>query len=165
MSAGTVLLAVDLQRGFCRGATEVMPRVRDRLAADGSSLLATRFVNSGPMFEQRLGWSSMRGGLDVELDPLIAQRAVRVFDKDGYGAPAELVDYLHSIAPTRIEVFGIDTDSCVLATAIALFDAHLPVVLNGNLSGSTGGERMHRYGLEVAGRMLGYGNLIGREQC
>ena len=60
---------------------------------------------------------------------------------------------------TEIHICGIDTEGCVLKTAVDLFDAGVRPVVLVVACASTGGDELHRIGLRTMRR------LIGERQC
>ena len=86
-------------------------------------------------------------------------------DKHTYSAMTpkftELVD---SHKWTDIAICGIDTDLCVLKTALDAFENSLTPWIVTNASASTGGENSHKSGLTVIGRAIGERHLIMAEE-
>lgn len=112
-----VLLMIDIQPSF---------NPPDWLVRDVSALAATmpsvatveRHDESVTPFEAQLGWKP--GQAD---DSLVA--ADRVFVKHGYAPTPETITHLKALAPERVLVCGVQTETCVLAAGFALFDAGL----------------------------------------
>jgi nicotinamidase-related amidase len=74
--------------------------------------------------------------------------------KSGYGARAPLP--LAALARyDTVWLAGADTDACVLATALGMFDGGGRVVVREDLCWSSGGVALHRAGLAVLRRQLG----------
>ena len=86
---------------------------------------------SATPFKGQLGWHP--AATDRSL-----VRADQVFVKHGYAPSPETVAYLKRLAPQRVLVCGIQTDTCVLAAGFALFDAGLrPTLLTDLTVGSS----------------------------
>lgn len=78
-------------------------------------------------FMRQLGWAPGTG--DAPLIP-----ADRVFVKHGYLPSGDAIAYLRELAPERLLVAGIQTETCVLAAGFALFDAGLQPTLLSDLT-------------------------------
>jgi nicotinamidase-related amidase len=79
----------------------------------------------------------------------------RVVEKTGYSAAAALPTDIMAVF-TDIRIVGMDTDACVLATALGLFDLGLPVTVDTDLVASGGGPDLRAAGLTVLRRQLGH---------
>ena len=155
------LLIVDLQRGFMNDFTHHIPERIARVIERGrhDPLLFTRFVNVPESPYQRfLDWHDVAAPPDTELVPEMVRFVARgrVFEKRGYtGLPEELGAHLREIAAEEVTVVGIDTDMCVLKTAMDTFDLGIrPVVLT-DCCASTLGAAAHLLGLAILSRNIG----------
>jgi len=167
MESHAALLVVDVQRGFVTPDTKHVPtEVRRRIEAargEYAVTIATRFENRpGSPFERLLGWTGMRESADTALCDEVASVVNVVVRKTGYSAlTPQVADILSSLGVGRVDVCGIDTDQCVLATLFALWDAGFEARLIASASGSTGGPEAHAAGLAVARRAIGAGSVVG----
>ena len=55
---------------------------------------------------------------------------------------------------------GVDTDACILTTALALFDFGVQPVIYRDLCASTGGAEMHSAAIDVLNRNIGESNVL-----
>jgi nicotinamidase-related amidase len=130
----SLLLVVDLQNGFVSSATQhLVPRVKCLLSSAGSLPIAfTKFrnVDASP-YVRFLGWKELMSEDECAIVPELAGYPGRVFEKGGYsGLTAELRRHLEEGGFETVYLCGIDTDCCVLATAVQLFERSIrPVVL------------------------------------
>jgi nicotinamidase-related amidase len=158
-------VVVDVQYGFVVPHTaptvptiaEFLRRERHRYAI----VIATRFVNRiGSLYQTERDWSDMICGDEVELLPEVARAADMIISKHGLAPdPRELVPALRREHLQRVDLCGFDTDQCVLATALLLWDqAIVPRVL-ADLCSSSGGREMHEAGLAIARRAIGDRNV------
>jgi nicotinamidase-related amidase len=156
---------VDVQRGFTvpytaptvQAIATFLARERQRYAF----VVATRFVNlRGSLYETERDWHDMMAGEEVELLPEVARAADMVVSKHGLAPdPEELVPALRRHDVQRVDLCGFDTDQCVLATALLLWDrAIVPQVL-AELCSSSGGPEMHEAGLVITRRAIGDRNV------
>lgn len=155
------LVIVDAQVGFINEYTQhVASTIVDltRQAEDRTlPVIATQFINArGSLYRSRLGWDRCgpdTGGTD--LIPGLDHLADRAVVKYGYGARGALADRCGELAVTAPLLVGIDTDSCVLACAVELFDRGIWPRAAAYACASTGGPDAHSAGLMLLARMLG----------
>lgn len=62
--------------------------------------------------------------------------------------------------PKQVYVCGLDTDCCVLATAVGLFEKGIRPIVLVDLCDSTGGTESHKAGLLALKRLIGKKNVI-----
>lgn len=165
-TARTALVIVDLQRGFiAEGGEHLVDAIaayvdahRDRYAL----IIATRFLNQpGSLYETQRDWHAMMSGPPVELVPEIADRAGRILDKSGLAPDRdELWDDLDAEAIERVHLCGMDTDQCVLATALLVWDAGMVPTVLGDLCSSSGGKELHDAARVILRRAIGDRNVV-----
>lgn len=168
--ANSVLLVIDVQRGFVSdGSAHVVPRIAALLArwqtAGGLSVL-TQFVNSPDSpYVRLIGWTALMPGDEQvefapEIEPLAAS-ADMVIQKTGYtGLTPAVREFLASNGVTNVWIVGLDTDSCVLATALSAWEVGLIPWIVTDAVASHAGPDVHRAGLLVAGRNIGVRQLV-----
>jgi nicotinamidase-related amidase len=165
-----VLIVVDAQVGFVTEHSETtMPVIADLLhqwqSAGGASVL-TQFVNAeGSPYVRLIGWSElMPGDAGVELDSRVAplaRHATEVIRKSHYSALTDTVkDLVEAHGWQDIYIAGLDTESCVLATALAAFESDLTPWVVTDAVASHAGPEAHAAGLLVMGRFLGKDRLL-----
>ena len=93
-------------------------------------------------FERQLGWHPPR-------DDVALVEADQVFIKHGYGQSPEALAYLKALAPERVLVCGLQTETCVLAAGFALFDAGLCPTLVTDLTTGSSLDRSGQLGIEL----------------
>jgi nicotinamidase-related amidase len=162
----TALVIVDVQRGFvAEGGGHLVEAIaayldahRDRYAL----IIATRFLNHpGSLYESQRDWRAMMGGSPVELLPEIVDRADRILDKSGLAPHRdELWDALDAEAIERVHLCGLDTDQCVLATALLLWDEEMVPTILADLCASSGGEELHDAARAILRRAIGDRNVV-----
>src|SRR2546423_964847 len=122
------LLVVDVQNGFLNDFTRHIPERVLRLieTREYDPIFFSVFVNeANSVYHRLLDWHACAGEPDTciapELEPLVT--ADNLFYKYGLaGLPKPLASRLREEGVTRIAVAGIDTDMCVLKSAMDLFD-------------------------------------------
>jgi nicotinamidase-related amidase len=165
-STPRALVIVDVQRGFVVPHTaptvpaivRFIERQRDRYAR----VIATRFVNRpGSLYETERDWREMMPGSQAELLPEVARAADAVMPKHGLAPDREkLIATLRDGDVRTVDLCGFDTDQCVLATALLLWDASIVPRVLAELCSSSGGPDMHRAGLAITRRAIGDRNVV-----
>ena len=84
-----------------------------------------------------------------------------VIDKTQYSAytPA-LLNYIKDKQIDQIYLCGLDTDCCVLITAIDLFEHGYDIYVLQDFCASSGGETMHQAGLMIGRRNIGKNRVV-----
>ena len=168
--AGTpALVVVDVQNGFVtEHSAHVVPVIVDlvkRWQAAGRDVVFTRYINhEDSIFERLMGWTKLQESpaIDIvsELQPYVAN-AVAVVDKRVYTL---FTDEGEQLAKDRgwtdVYVCGIDTEVCVLKTAVDAFERDIVPRLVVDASASHSGPEAHNAGLAVAAKMIGARQLV-----
>jgi nicotinamidase-related amidase len=170
--ASDLLLVVDVQNGFVndhsRHAVQSVVEFAGDWVAHGRHVVLTRFINpvDGP-WERLMSWNKMRDSPAIDLVNGLpgAGRLVHVVDKGTYSAvTAPVQEIVEHLGANRILICGIDTDACVLKTAVDVFEqGHIPVVLS-DLCASTGGQAFHAMGIDLITRFIGPDQVVRAEQ-
>jgi nicotinamidase-related amidase len=169
-----VLIVVDVQHGFLRPASQhVVPVIAGLVRqwqAAGRDVVFTRYYNlPDSQFERLIGWTEMRAGDPaVEIVPELRDLAGRaiVIDKHTYSSlTPEVRRYADRQGWTDFYIAGIATESCVLKTAVDVFEAGFTPWLIEDASASHAGPDVHDAGLLVARRFIGAGQIITAAQA
>ena len=110
---------------------------------------------------------------DTELAPELEKMAPpeQVFSKPGYaGLPDALAGVFRDAGIEQVTVVGIDTDMCVLKSAMDIFDMNIQPIVLADCCASTLGAYAHLAGLAILSRNIGppqlrdaeMGNAMGR---
>ena len=124
------------------------------LNCDYALKVATRYANHGdsPLWGRYALTDDMPAS---RLIPDVERTADIVLTKDTYSAAnSKLFALLERCGIDKVDVCGFDTDACVLATVVGLFDAGYDVRVLGDACWSSSGNAAHRQGLDVMRRML-----------
>lgn len=169
MSGKPVLIVVDVQNGFVSDVSRpVVPIIRSlvsRWQRNGGQTVFTRYLNyPGSQFERLIKWSKLQESPETdivaELAPLAAA-ATAIVDKNIYSfftAEGEALVKEHGW--TELYVCGIDTESCVLKTAVDAFERGLTPWVLADASASHSSVRSHEAGLLVTSKFIGQGQII-----
>ena len=154
----TCLVLIDLQKGFLEKETvrflpeKLMGLVRSR---HFDHIVATQFQNTpGSVFQRFLGWDGMMDEKSQAVDSRILPLVERVFVKQGYTCfTEEFCDFIKTEGISCLVFAGVDTDACVLKTALDCFERGIPVLWE--YCGSSGGERIEEAAYQILLRNIG----------
>ena len=158
--SGQTLIVVDVQTGFVNEHTRHVVPVVERLQHGYERIYATRFVNAGASpYRALLDWHRFgKGSTDAKLAFRPAPHAV-IVEKHVYSCVTRsFLDELRQSGTTEVSLCGIDTDACVMTTALDLFQNGIRPVVLAEACASHAGPDYHEAGLKLLAR------LIGREQ-
>jgi len=163
-----VLVVVDVQNGFItEDSAPVVPVIVElvgRWQAIGGEVVFTRYHNyAGSPYERLIGWTEMSHAPDTDLvpelaphvgqSPVVDKRIYSLFTPEG----TQLVDKHRW---TDLYICGIDTESCVLKTAVDAFERDLTPWIVKDACASHAGSESHNAGLLVARRFIGWSQII-----
>lgn len=164
MHEKTALLIIDVQRGFINEHTKEIPSLVEQEQANYDLVWAARleYADDSPFISIRKqsGFTDTDNPEELAFTP---SPNVKTIIKHGYSAvTGELIDDLRTNSITQLDLMGVDTDQCVLATALALFDMGVTPKIIVDRCASTGGLSAHDAGVIVMRRALGNQNMIYR---
>lgn len=165
----SVLVVVDVQNGFITEHSQpVVPVIADlvcRWQAARGDIVFSRYLNyPGSPFERLIGWTKMAHGPETELatelapyinvnTPVIDKFIYTLFTPEG----TRLVD---ERGWTDLYICGIDTEVCVLKTAVDAFEHNLTPWILQDACASHSGPDAHAAGLFIAARFIGANQII-----
>jgi nicotinamidase-related amidase len=164
-----VLVVVDVQNGFITEHSQpVIPIIVNlvrRWQTAGGDVVFSRYLNyAGSPFERLIGWTKMTGSPETELVTELAPYVgphTPVVDKYIYTLfTPEGTQLIEKRAWTDLYVCGIDTDVCVLKTAVDAFERNLTPWILKDACASHAGPEAHAAGLFIAGRLIGTNQII-----
>jgi nicotinamidase-related amidase len=162
-----LLLAVDMQNGFVKAkdTKAVVWRVAElaKLWQErGWPIVCSRFINLPDSNWQRLrDWHELQGEPDTALIPELKDATPYVFKKSTYSAwSSEVIAICAARQVYDVVIAGVDTNECVLATALAVFDAGFTPWVVRDACASSGGSKPHGMAIELMGALLGQQQVI-----
>lgn len=167
----SILIVVDMQKGFI-GHDTALINLEQRIlqlmqSGRFNAVIATRFSNRpGSMYERLIDWNGMETPVEQELADGYADCIDAVIDKDATYACVDcsFVETLRrlngGVVPNEVYIVGIDTDACVLMTAVGLFERGIRPIVISDCCWSTLGENAHRAGIVCMQDMLGQRQVI-----
>ncbi len=160
------IIVVDVQKGFLTNsaAKELPQKIKDFLDANSfTHKIFTRFINPGPSgpYEQILDWSRLSGGEEIEIAEELEDYPTLTIDKNAYTPFMEntLGDFLNDNNIRQALVCGIDTDACVLQTAIGLFERNIHPIVLSDLCVNHVDQKYHDAALLILGYLIGEENV------
>lgn len=146
-----------------------MVSVAQRLAAAwqkrGWPIVCSRFINlPGSNWERLRDWHEMQGEPATLLADELRDVTPYVFKKSTYSAWSdEISSVCRAHDASDVVLLGIDTNECVLATGLAVFDAgYTPWVVE-DACASSGGRGPHEMALTLLRALLGERQVVRSE--
>lgn len=157
------LLVIDVQNGFISDKTKmVLPKIQQLMNDFHEGfIIATQFINTeNSGFTDIMYWDRLKTAPEIDLIPFVKERATYIVQKPTYSACTdETMQLLSKNNVTEAYVAGIDTDCCVLSTAIALFEHNIRPVVLAQYCASNGGTVSHQAAITVLGRTIGLNQI------
>lgn len=155
-----ILILVDAQIG--NTSEEMQQKIMELLRSRRFSyVIATQFINEPRSdWHNMMSWQGLMHPHDVELISIVDEYANYVVSRCSYGCINQgVLPALHRannyVPISRVFIAGLDTDCCVLQTAVEMFEHCIrPIVLT-EYCGSAGGEEAHKAGLRCLKRLIG----------
>ena len=166
-----LLLVVDMQKGFVttdatRAIVPAVNRLVERWQEQGWPIVYSRFVNiENSNWERLRDWHELKGEPQTQLVDELTVASPYVFKKSTYAAwshETAAVCQAHDVREAVI--VGVDTNECVLATALAVFDAGLMPWIVSDCCASSGGSEPHKMALRLLRPLLGTQQVITSEE-
>jgi nicotinamidase-related amidase len=163
------LVVVDAQNGFISEFSRpVLPVIVDLVSQwqdSGGDTVFTRYVNyPGSPFERLIGWTGLRDAPEIDIvDELSAHaaRATAVIDKNLYSLfNDEGSALVRKHGWSDLYICGIDTECCVLKTAVDTFERNLTPWVLADACASHLGQETHAAGLLVTRTLIGPSQVI-----
>lgn len=163
----TLLFVVDVQNGFVSEKTKfVLERITNLLQKNLFDYVAfTQFMNEEPSpYREYLHWGKLSTSAEQDIHPAIKPFAANIFKKGVYSAiNTETMKFIKEHNIGKVFILGIDTDCCVLKTAVDLFENNIHPIVLAHYSASNGGKVSHDAGVKVLERLIGRHNIIHSE--
>ena len=120
-----VLLIVDMQNGLVNNDNykKLIKKIDELIAkGDYDKYIFTKFVNKKKsLFERRLNYSNLQSKGSQSICVKIPENAL-VFEKYGYGLELKDLEQIKALGVDSVDVCGIQTDACVYAISLELWD-------------------------------------------
>ena len=161
-SAPTILIAVDIQKGFVTPASAHVVAPLAALQDRFDHVIFTRFHNPDPSpFREILNYHKLAPDSEETRLALKPRADAILIDRPLYTCvTAELRQILRRLDAREVYVAGIATEACVLKTVVDLFEVSIvPWVLE-DLCASDKERHFHDYAIEIMGKLIDPGHII-----
>lgn len=158
----TMLLIVDVQKGFINDNTVHVPSKVTALQKKYGPVAATAFQNPGHSpFRSILNWNEFSPRSEETDLAYILKPGAPLFWKSDYSGPInKILRFITENGIKLIDICGINTDVCVQHTALTLFQNGFHVRIISDACASTRGLEHHKAGLLCAAHGIGKDNII-----
>ncbi len=125
-----VLLIVDMQNGFVgkKIYSDLIPKINNLINSNRYDYYVfTKFLNKENSFYiKKLNWYNLLSKNSQQICVNIPQNSF-IFEKYGYGLTQQHIDKIKEILAdnNEIDIVGLQTDACVYAIALQLFDNNI----------------------------------------
>ena len=160
-----ILLCIDVQNGFVNDNSidVIKPIIEATNNSNFNYIIATQFINSKKsVYYNRLNWKELIQDSEIELVSGLNYNIS--YKKMGYSSYTtkfkEIIREYKINKNDEIYICGIDTDCCVLFTAVDLFQKGYNVFVIENLCASTGGKNIHENALNILRRNIGRNRVL-----
>lgn len=129
-------------------------------------VVCSRFINLPNSNWQHLrDWNELRSEPDTALIPELDDVTPYVFKKGTYSAWSPEISAVCSAYNAHdIVIAGVDTNECVLATALEVFDAGFIPWIVKDACASTGGAKPNAIAIELLSALLGKQQIITKSR-
>lgn len=117
-------MVVDMQLGFMRKAKyrHLVAKVNDLIVNGGyDKIIFTKFRNRGRLFRKKLNWKHLHSERSQQIVTTCPHNAI-IFYKSGYELENQDLEFVKKLNCEQIDICGIQTDACVYAISLQLFD-------------------------------------------
>ncbi len=158
----SLLLIIDVQSDFINKNTKDLPKkIEKELTKNRFNFYGfTMFINDiNSLFFTKLNYE---GCMDEKGKCLaVNNKNYPIFKKTIYSAlNEELKKFIIENNISNIYLCGIDTDACVLKTALDLFENNYNVFVIENLCMSHSGKKNHDFAIKLLKKLIGNGSVI-----
>ena len=160
------LIIVDVQNGFISPDSDLVVRIGElaqSFPAERTWWLKFR-NHPGSMYMRHLGWGKVMVSPETDIVSPLRPLVRNVAEHTSYSPPEKLIETLKDLQGDRLDfhigIAGLDTDACVMAHVIRLWDHDIrPRVLRDHCASSRG-EHLHRSALDMMRRQFGNECLV-----
>lgn len=166
MKSNELLLIVDVQNGFISDRTNhIVPLLEKLLKSKRfKQIVFSQFENSDSSpYELFLDWYRLKSSNETEIVNSLKPFVEQVIHKNTYTAVNDwLIDLIKKENIETVYIAGIDTDCCVLTTAVDIFQLGVRPVVISDFCASNGGIESHNAALLVLKRLIGGKQIISQ---
>lgn len=158
----SIVLVVDFQESFDTDSIE--NKIRSLTKLTDHTIISLKFKNrEESIFEEELNYED---SMEPELPKWLIKRSDRIFNRFGYDGTRneEFSRYLSNNRVDRCYIVGVETDACVLSTAMGLFDLGIQPIVIKDCCTTEASENVENSALNVLRRNIGDQNVVKLEE-
>lgn len=152
-----VLILIDMQKGF-KPSKNLIDRIVEHVNNNEYDIIiATKFINKKDSnFMKALNYDGMFNEQETDLVDEIKSISDIILIKNTYSAYTEELKWIlqEPSYDLSVDVCGVDSDACVLATAFSLFDAGYSFRVLEDLIESSGGDEFDQSAKRIIKRNI-----------
>lgn len=158
----TVLVAVDVQKGFVSPSSRHIVAPIEALQHRFDHVVFTRFYNPDPSpFRRILGYCDLAPGSEGTELAVVPRADAVIIDKPDYsGCNDELKRHLALWRTDEVHIAGIATEACVMKTVSDLFERDIITWVIADLCASDKEHRFHDMAISILGTLIGTKHLV-----
>jgi len=121
-----VLIVVDMQKGFMTkpNYVDLQSKINKFIKQNKyEHYLFTKFINKDKSFyETKLNWFGLKNEKEQAICVDVPKNSI-ILEKYGYGLNDNQIEQIKALNVDEIDICGLETDACVYAVALQLFDS------------------------------------------
>jgi len=158
------LIVIDVQNGFItKSSSHIVARIKELLESKKFNTVAfTQFVNvPNSPFRKIKNWNKVGTPPETNIVNMLKPFVKTVFKKRLYSSfTAEFEQFLKEKRINQLYLVGIDTECCVLKTAVDAFEKGYEPFLLAYYCASHESGTFHHMGLKMFGRLISPKHII-----
>ena len=158
------LIVIDVQNGFItKSSKHVVPRIKKLLERKTFDIIIfTQFINAPQSpFRKIKNWHKVATSPEIDIVDELQPFAYNIFKKYIYSAfTPEFELFLRKNNISQLYICGIDTECCVLKTAVDAFEKGYEPFLLANCCASHESKKYHSLGITLFERLVSPKHVI-----
>ena len=165
-----VLAVIDMQKGFVNQKSNHITERINKLIKECSGrtipVVFSKFFNvSGSPYETLMGWNRIHNEVETDIVDELAPFVETLIDKNFYTSlTTQFLELVRKNDWKTILLCGVATESCVLKTAVDVFEAGLRPIVISDSCASDRGEEFHEAALKILPRFIGKDQIMSTNE-
>jgi len=160
MTDQAALIIVDMQNVFLQQAQDLIVPVQEVARQWNESDIYWLKYRNHPksLYEEHLSWSAAI--VSPEIDLIEGKGQKQTYTHYGYSPPLEMIRDLQNKDYKTAYICGVDSDACVYAAMMSLWDHNIRPILLEDCCASSGGQTYHDAAIALMHRQFGMKSVI-----
>jgi len=156
------LVIIDVQKGLINEASKHIPGIVQDLQNQYDSVFVFRYVNPPHSpYRTLLSWNKFSQGSEETELAFTPRSGAEVVVKGLYSCMNDaFLRRLKELGVSEVHLCGLDTNACVLKTAVDLFELGLRPVVLSSACASHSGKDLHDAALTILERLIGPRQIV-----